>query len=263
MAHKRALVTGASSGLGFALVSRLVASGYEVTAVGRNKIALEELAQRAPGQVRVLVADLGNSSEVDGLVARALSAYTQAHPFSLLVNCAGYAVTGRVEDIPPSEWTTSWQVNFQAAVSLTQQVLPQMKKAADGFICNVGSGVGRRAIPFTSPYCVAKAALHSFSESLRVELSGSGIGVQLFSPGPIASNFNQASKHFGKPVFSPPTVGKSPEEIAEILCRAILARKERVVLGQKASLAHHLNYWAPRFTDRLLTRVFRIHSPQS
>lgn len=262
--HKRALLTGASSGLGRALALKLAAEGYEVSVVGRNEKALQALVaeKAAAGRIRYTLADLSKPTEAEGLVARALSAWPEQRPFTLLVNCAGFAVTGRVEDIPAEAWARSWQVNFYSAVALVQQVLPAMKQNRMGLICNVGSGVGRRAIPFTAPYCVAKAALHSFTESLRVEVAGSGICVQLFSPGPIASNFHQASEHYGKPIYEPPFAGKSPEAIAEYAYHAIEARKERVVLGRKASLAHHLNYWAPRFTDKLLMRIFRIHSPQ-
>jgi short-subunit dehydrogenase len=264
----RAIVTGASSGLGRALSRLLARDGYELALVGRNEKALEALAQelRAANSksVAVVKADLSKSDECEGLVEKCLNALGPKSPLTLLVNCAGYAVTGRTEDIPAEAIQKCWSVNFTAAVSLTQQaVLFFRRNNNEGLIVNVSSGVARRALPYYFPYCSAKAALNSFTESLRVELADTNIKVMLFSPGPVESGFHEAVVHYGEnTLHQPPFHGRSAEAIAQLLLRAIHQRKERVVIGGKAALGYHLNYWAPRLADWLLGRMFKT-SPTS
>jgi len=257
-----AIVTGASSGLGRSLALELVHAGYSVAIVGRNEKALKLLAtglpENAQTRVKAIKADLTNDSEVSTLVARCEAALGKG-PVDLLVNCAGYAVMGRAEDIPLEDYRRCWKVNFEATVSLCQQVLPAMRARKAGTIVNVSSGVARRALPYAAPYCSAKAALNSYTESLRVELMNSGVTLLLFSPGPVASNFHEATVHRGSTKIAfPPFHGKSANEVGKKLFEAIENRKDRVVLGGKASIAYHLNYWIPRITDRIVSRMYKI-----
>lgn len=259
----RAVLTGASSGLGGALAAQLLENGYEVAMVGRNdagmRAIVDKLSPEAQARARIVTADLGNLKEVEGLIDRCQSAFGSPSPITHLINNAGFSVTGRIEDIPTEEYERCWRVNFLTPASLCRQVIPEMKKAKVGVISNVGSGVARRALPYVSPYCTAKAALHSFTESLRVELASTGITVMLFSPGPLLSNFHTAQVHCGKTkIISPPFDGKKSEDVAKKFFHAIEQRRERVTLGGRASLAHHLNYWAPRLTDRLLQRIYKL-----
>jgi len=263
MTTQRALITGASSGLGKALVLEMANEGYEVILVGRDQKKLNDVINEAPTEVqkrmRGYCADLSSDHQVLNLWARCQSLFGDSRPIDLLINCAGYAVTGRVEDIPIEDFERCWKVNFSSAVSLVQQALPSMRASGQGIIVNVGSGVARRSLPFTSPYCAAKAALLSFTDSLRVEVAPENITVLLFSPGPVASGFHDATVHRGShPMQFPAFHGQPAEKIARVLIRAIKARKTRVVLGGRASVAHHLNYWFPRFTDWLIGRMYRV-----
>ena len=258
--RKCAIVTGASSGLGRVLVQELAKNGFELALIGRNKSALSDLAASLRSKVAVVEADLAKPSDLIGLVERCRTALGGTEPFSHLVNCAGFAVTGKIEEIPTEAFERCWQVNFSSAVSLSQQVIPEMKRAKTGMIVNVGSGVGLRAIPFTAPYCTAKAALGSFSDSLRVEMAGTGIKVLHFSPGPVTSGFQTASEHYGaKPARVPTFHGQPAENIASKLFTAMVNEKERVVLGTRAMMAHHLNYWSPKLTDLILRKMFRTN----
>jgi uncharacterized protein len=263
MKTKRALVTGASSGVGKALATLLIRAGYELALVGRNEQKLKELVngweRQQSERARIVKADLTIPVQFHNVVERCLMAMGGDTPFHLLVNCAGFAVTGRVEDIPASAMEACWNVNYFAPVSLAQQVLPSMRAERSGMIVNVSSGVARRALPYYSPYCSAKAALNSFTESLRVETSEAGITVILFSPGPVDSNFQKSTFHYGPTILhQPPQNGKKSEPIAELLFAAIQTKKQRVTLGTKAALGHHLNYWAPGLTDRIVSRFFKI-----
>lgn len=254
---KTAIVTGASSGLGRALALRLLRRGYRVVLVGRNEAALRKVSENA-SEARILLADLADASQTASLVDKSTDLLGVAR-IDLLVNCAGMAVTGRAEDISEAQYEKCWRVNFTSAVSLARQVLPRMKSRRAGTIVNVSSGVARRALPYISPYCSAKAALNSFTESLRVEVACFGIKVMLFSPGPVTSNFHEATEHCGSTKLAfPPFRGVDADRVAEKLERAIVAGKTRVVLGLRASVAYHLNYWIPKLTDFIVGSLYRL-----
>ncbi len=264
MYFHRALITGASSGLGKALALAMAEKGHEVILVGRRQPYLAEIISQASAlaksRMRFVVADLSKDSDVATLFRRCESQFPDNKPIDVLVNCAGYAVSGRVEEIPAKDFEDCWKVNFLSAVSLVRQALPSLRSRR-GIIVNVGSGVARRALPFVSPYCSAKASLLSFTDSLRVEVAHEGICVMHFSPGPVKSGFHEATVHRGNsPLAFPPFYGKDPSQVAQSLYRAIEKRRSRVVLGMKASVAHHLNYWFPRFTDWLIGRMYRVSS---
>jgi short-subunit dehydrogenase len=261
MTKGNVILTGASSGIGRAAALEFAANGYQVAAVGRNEEALLSLKKEAkdPSAIVVMVADLARDGDADSLVERCRMALGGSQPIATLVNCAGFAVTGRIEDIPMSDFDRCWKVNFTSAVSLCRQAIPHMRKAGQGLIVNVTSGVARRALPFASPYCSSKAALSSFTESLRVEVRPFGIDVQLFSPGPVATRFHEATVHHGTTdLHFPPFSGRPPAEIGKKLFHSIEARKERVVLGTKARVAHQLNFWSPWLTDKIVERMYKI-----
>jgi short-subunit dehydrogenase len=258
---QKVILTGASSGIGRAAALEFAAHGYHVAAVGRNETELHRLKREAtdPSRITVVTADLSRDSEVEGLVDRCHSALGTSEPFAVLVNCAGFAVTGRIEDIPMEAFERCWKVNFSSAVSLCRQIIPQMAKTGSGQIVNVTSGVARRALPFAAPYCSSKAAFSSFTESLRVEVRPFGIRVQLFSPGPVATGFHEATVHHGTAdLHFPPFSGRPPAEIGKKLFQSVQQRKERVVLGTKARVAHQLNFWSPSLTDLIVERMYQI-----
>ena len=253
-----AILTGASSGIGRALAPLLVQAGYHVGLVGRDAKGLEDLKQALHDSSRfeVLPTDLSDIEAVKTVCSR------YGKDVDLLVNCAGIAVTGKLEDIPSTEFERIWKINFLSPVTLCQAVLPQMKERKRGMIVNVTSGVSRRALPFISPYSSAKAALNSFTESLRVETQDSGIDVCLFFPGPVEQRFHANTVHYGKGKLKfPPFHGQMPDTVAARLMRAITHKEKVVALGGKTNVAHHMNYWAPQLTDRLVKMLYRMEEP--
>lgn len=256
------ILTGASSGLGRSLALKLLANGYRVALVSRNETELNKVkltAGKNGENARIFTADLTDLASLNGLVQKCLDSLGTPHTLHHFVHCAGYSVTGRVEDIAAAEFERCVRVNFLSAVELIQQALPAMKNSGRSAITLVGSGAAKRALPYVSPYCVAKAALHSYAESARVELKPQGVRLLLFSPGPIQSNFRAATIHLGNTqIVEPPFHGKDPNWIANKMMAAMESNQERVLIGMRANLAHHLNYWMPKFTDRLVSRMYRI-----
>ena len=179
------LITGASSGLGFAMALRFAAEGYRVIAGIRQITTHSELVERAEQQgisefINCQQVDVTDEAQVDRLVKWVEEHYGQ---LDVLVNNAGIAVGGMVEEVPIEALRDQLEINFFAVVRLTQKVLPLMRKQQSGTIMNISSISGCIGFPGYAPYCASKFALEGFSEALRLELLPFGIRVVLIEPG--------------------------------------------------------------------------------
>jgi NAD(P)-dependent dehydrogenase (short-subunit alcohol dehydrogenase family) len=176
---RRALITGASRGIGRAIAAALHGHGFEVIATGRRLDALEVV----PSGLRL---ELDVTSEAS--VARAL---TDAGPIDVLINNAGVGVGGPTEDVPIAEVEREFGVNFFGAVRMIKALLPQMRRRRSGTIVNISSLSARVPWPFGGYYGASKAALESLSEALQQEVEPFGIRVIVVEPGVIASSFGE------------------------------------------------------------------------
>ena len=178
-----AIVTGASRGIGLAVVHGLVAEGVRVTAGARKSSAeLDDLA--AAGTVRVVEVDLAEPGGPARLVAAA------GDRIDILVNNVGAAPArpGGFGEITDEDWQTSLTLNLMAAVRTTRAALPVMVAAGTGAIVNMSSANAFLPDPAVMDYSAAKAALANFSKSLSKEVGPHGIRVNTISPGPVATD---------------------------------------------------------------------------
>jgi NAD(P)-dependent dehydrogenase (short-subunit alcohol dehydrogenase family) len=184
LAGKRALVTGASKGIGLAITRGLVGEGARVVAgTHGNTDGLEELV--ATGEVRAERVDLATELGPDQLVRAALD----DGPLDVLVNNAG-AVHPRLDGftaVSDRDWLETWNLDFMAAVRTTRAVLPAMVEAHRGAIVNIVSVNAFLPDPAVIDYCAAKAALANFSKALSKEVGPRGIRVNTVSPGPVCT----------------------------------------------------------------------------
>ncbi|MET0197771.1 NAD(P)-dependent oxidoreductase [Rhodococcus sp. RS1C4] len=180
----RAVVTGASSGIGEALATELAARGHSLIVVARRGELLEALAtelRAAHGvTVEVRVLDLSDRdarvSFADELAQREIS---------ILCNNAGIATFGPVANLDPAYERDQVELNAVAVHDLTLAVIPGMVARGSGGILITGSAAGNMAIPNNATYAATKAFVNTFSESLRLELKDSGVNVTLLAPGPV------------------------------------------------------------------------------
>ena len=170
-----ALVTGASSGIGRAIASRLAGAGYQVFGTSRSPSKATPLAG-----VTFLPLDVTDDASVEACV-RGLEA--QAGRLDLLVNNAGIAVMGAVEEVPMTLVRQQFESNFFGLVRVTKAVLPIMRRQRSGTIVNISSVVGLVPIPFGGFYSASKYAVEGLTESLRAEVAGLGIKVAMVEPG--------------------------------------------------------------------------------
>ncbi|MFM1652958.1 SDR family oxidoreductase [Brevibacillus sp. B_LB10_24] len=180
-----ALVTGSSSGFGLLSCIELAKEGYDVIATMRDVDKQGELIAAAANAgvspfVRCLAMDVTDFAQVEAVIQDVQSEYDG---IDVLVNNAGFAVGGFVEDIPLAEWQRQMDTNFFGVVAVTKAVLPAMREQRSGRIINIGSVSGKIGFPGYGPYAASKFAVAGFSEALRLEMLPFGIQVVLIEPG--------------------------------------------------------------------------------
>ncbi len=183
-AESRAVVTGASSGIGEALATELAARGHSLIVVARRAELLEALAAKLTAAhgvtVEVRVNDLS-----DPVQRQTLADELAGRDISVLCNNAGIATFGPVSGLDPAYERAQVQLNAVAVHDLTLAVLPGMIERGAGGILVTGSAAGNMAIPNNATYAATKAFVNTFSESLRSELAGTGVHCTLLAPGPV------------------------------------------------------------------------------
>ena len=228
----RALITGASSGIGLELAKIFAARRYDLVLVARSKDKLEELAaelKSAHGiDARVLVADLAQKGAPDE-IARALE--SQGLAVDVLVNNAGFGATGPFWETDLAAELEMIQVNIAALVHLTKRFVPGMKARGRGRIMNVASTAAFFPGPFMSVYYASKAFVLSFSEAMALELEGTGVTVSALCPGPTESGFSKVAGNDKSNLFKRKAGIMDARTVAEIGFDGLMAGKTVVVTG--------------------------------
>ncbi|MGV2114066.1 SDR family NAD(P)-dependent oxidoreductase [Agrobacterium salinitolerans] len=227
---KRVLITGGSSGIGFAIARAMLAKGARVIVTGRNS---ERLAQAVRDlqenglPISSVQADVatpeGRSRSLDQAIA-ALGG------LDVLVNNAGGVRAGRLEKTTEAEIRTMVEVDLVAPILLTRAALPYLRASGDGLVVNVTSGIALIGAPFYATYAAVKAGLSRFSEALRRELKGESVGVLTLYPGATDTPMMQSSK-------AGPELGftrEPPEAVANALIEGIEGDSLEVIRGGEA-----------------------------
>jgi short-subunit dehydrogenase len=217
-AGKRVLITGASSGVGAALARTLAGQGAVVGLIARRQDRLAGVladCQRVCPDSRMWVSDLADTEAVGDL---GVEVWDSLGGIDVLVNNAGVPKRRAVTALTPAEVEAVMRVNFFAQVRLTLAVLPRMLERGDGIIVNVSSVGGRLGIVHESAYCASKFALCGWSESMAVDLHGSGVVVKLIEPGPVDTEIWDQPDN-DEPLYDGPKF--SPEEVADGIIAAL------------------------------------------
>jgi len=212
MQSKVVLITGCSSGIGKALALEFYNSGFKVIATARKKEDILDLEEKG---CHIEQLDVTNDDDQLRIVENSLKTFGK---IDILINNAGYGLMAPTIDLSEQEIHKQFKTNVYAPLSLIRKVVPLMKENESGVIINMGSISGIATTPFAGAYCASKAALHSFSDALRMELQPFGIEVMAVQPGSIKSNFGEASMKKAASNFSKNSWYKSLE--SSILKRA-------------------------------------------
>ena len=268
---KTALVSGASSGIGAATALALLDAGFEVFAGARR---LDRLAPLAEKGARSLLLDLTDEASI---VAAVETATGKSGRLDVLVNNAGYACCGALEDVPLAEARRQFEVNVFGLARLCQLGAPLMRAQRSGKIVNVSSMAGKFGEPFAAWYHASKFALEGLSDCLRMELAPFGVDVILIEPGMIRTAFvafvkESLLKSSGASAYAEyarrhvamlergeaSSVPSAPEGVARTIVKAISARrpKARYPTGGAARSMLFLRAVLPdRMFDRLMWRM--------
>ncbi|MGI0032795.1 MAG: SDR family oxidoreductase [Nitrososphaeraceae archaeon] len=191
--NKVALVTGSSSGIGFATAIMLARAGIHTYASMRNlkkSKTITELASTENLPLQVVQLDVNDKKSVKEAITKIV---TEKQRIDVLVNNAGYGLFGSLEDVSIEELKAQFETNFFGVIRVTQLVLPIMRKQKSGTIVNVSSVGGRIGLPVLSAYHSTKFALEGLSESMSYELEPFGIRVVIIEPGVIRTNIMNSS----------------------------------------------------------------------
>lgn len=179
-------ITGASKGLGLSLAKRLLNEGEKVVATSRN---LEELENAVGDHENFLplILNLTDEKNVGKGIEKAVNHFGK---IDVVVNNAGYGLTGALEELSDDEARKNFDINVFGSLNVIRKVLPYLRKQKSGHIFNIASiGGFTGAFPGFGIYCATKFAVHGFSESLGAEVKGFGINVTVVSPGYFRTNF--------------------------------------------------------------------------
>ncbi len=226
----KALITGASSGIGKEIALNLAERGIDLVLVGRNSERMYELEKRINGKVDVdiIQIDLSIIGSADELHRTIIE---QGHLIDILVNNAGFGLFGKNNDFKTEMLEKMLVLNMITPTMLCRLFSVEMAQRGMGYILNVASTASFQPIPYFSSYAASKSYLRSFSKSLHYELKNKGVIVTCLSPGPTDTNFFEVAlsgERFplfkGKPLMS-------PHQVAEIGINALFNKKASVTAG--------------------------------
>jgi short-subunit dehydrogenase len=251
---RRALVTGASSGIGRALALELARHGADLVLFARRLDRLSKVAAEVQRMGRRAVCVAGDVTDATARKRSLDAARDELGGLDILVNNAGIAAHGRFAESDPGRLRPIMEVNFFAPVEFIREAIPLLREGRQPLIVNVGSILGERAVPHKTEYSASKFALHGFSEAVGPELARLGIDVLVIAPGPTESeHFDKLLEDKGELPWGNPR--RTPaEEVAWQIVRAIERGRKKVVIGRRSKLWLLLNRLAPRLVDRIMAR---------
>lgn len=255
------IVTGASAGIGRSLALELSSQGALVTLAARRADRLEQLAEECRqrgGRAIAVPTDVGQEVQCKALLEKTVEAFGRV---DMLVNNAGLAASVLFEDFDDLRlFKHTVDVNFYGAVYCTYYALPYLKQQR-GRILAISSLGGKVTVPYNTPYCSSKFAMHGFYEALRVELARHGVTCTIVCPWWVATEFHEAQldRHGtprgprGRAYYSSRTM--TADRCAQLSLQAAYKRRREVLMGP-GPLAVWLRLLAPRLLDWLTIKVF-------
>ncbi|TWH76221.1 short-subunit dehydrogenase [Azomonas agilis] len=250
--HCHILLTGASGGIGQALVEHLCAAGAKMLLVSRNTAALEPLKQRYPEQIDSIQADLSLSEGRQAVVA----AVAQKGSINCLVNAAGVNEFSLLEHQTEEQIAHLIQVNLTSTLQLTQRLLPLLRQQPQALILNLGSTFGSIGYPGFATYCASKFALRGFSEALRRELADTPIKVLYIAPRATRTGMNTQSVVALNDELN--VAMDDPKTVAAQIAAALQYEHELLYLGWPEKFFVRLNSLLPGIVDRALRKQLPV-----
>jgi|TARA_B100000315_G_scaffold258095_1_gene309066 short-subunit dehydrogenase len=249
---KVVLVTGASKGIGKAIVEALSIYDLKLGLLARSEDALEKVAEytrNAGSEVKTLRVDLNNQVEIEGAVEKLRQEYGAP---DILINNAGFGARDYWTNVSLEEELKMTKVNYEAPVILIRCILPDMMKLGRGHIININTLGGVYAAPYQGAYCASKAALFAYSSSLAYELENTNVDITSLIVGPTDTGFLNRPNYEG---YKKDNVMTSPEKVADKVISIINHPQEiSMVESPLKLLVAKITNLHPRFFRRIIER---------
>jgi short-subunit dehydrogenase len=256
---KRAILTGATGGIGRALATELVRAGVRLVVAGRNADSLKQLVVELQphGELVEVVCDVTVAEDRSRLIDTAVR---QFGGLDLLVNAAGVGSFGHFAGSSEGVLRRIMEVNFFAPAELVRTALPHLARGNQPAVVNITSMTGRRGMPAWSEYSASKFALVGLGEAIRAELVRFGIDVVTVVPGLTNTGFgNSLLRNEGKMTI-PFSRGMPPESVARRVVDAIRKNRREVWLGRETKLVLWFNKFFPKLQTWIInTKVKRLY----
>ncbi len=252
---KVVLITGASSGIGRASAILFAKKGANIILVARSKEKLEQVEEDLKKfNVSTLVCecDVSDKSQVKKMSETVLEKYPS---IDILVNNAGFAIYGYVSNLTTEEIESQMATNYFGMIYCIKNFLPSMIKKKSGHIVNVASVAGSFGLPGIASYCASKFAMLGFSEGLKHELKGTGIGVTVVSPIMVRTNFFDHKSFEKMPKYSPTSL--SAETVAKAILRAANSPRLEIIVPSIVRIAVWIKSTFPYLINPILGSAFK------
>lgn len=251
LANKTVLITGGTSGIGLELAKQLLERGNTVLVTGRDPEKLEAAKAALPG-IHVLQSDVSDPKAIAALYDKVLEEFPA---LDVLVNNAGIMRNLNLnQDRDLYDVTREIETNLNGPVRMVQQFLPHLKTRKDALIVNVSSGLAFVPLPASPVYCAAKAALHSFSQSLRVQLAGTSVTVVELAPPGVETPLFRGE-------FAEETKGQKGMEVT-VLAKKAIAGIEAGRLEIRPGLSNALKTMSRVAPQFMLGQLVKMSKPK-
>jgi len=254
---KRVLITGASSGIGLALSTVLARKGAVLALTSRRFDRLQEVVREIGSAFPDIPAslaipcDVADRESVSRLIKGCVN---RLGGIDILINNAGISVYGDTERTTLEDFHSVMEVNFFGALHCMSEVIPLMERQGKGLIVNIASVAAKHGVPYLGAYCASKAALMALSQSLRAELSKSGISIMIVYPGYTQTNIFKDEKKVGG-AHRPPGPYASASKVAEAIVGAIEGEKRELVFSLEGRALTLLQGLLPQLVEKAMERI--------
>lgn len=258
-AGKTAWITGASSGIGEALVREFINKGALVIASSNDPSGLERVKAsmvEKSSMIHCVPFDLSDTQNIKEIVDNQM---LKSQRIDFLLNIGGISQRARIEETPVWLDRKIFEINYFGTIALTKAVLPYMIKQRSGHILATSSITGRFGFPLRSAYSASKQALHGFFETLFLENKSSNIKVSMIIPGRVKTSISlhaldASGKEHGK-LDDGQANGISPEEAAQIIIKGMLRNKHEILVGKGELMMLHIRRYAPWLFFRIADKI--------
>ncbi|MHA7646363.1 SDR family NAD(P)-dependent oxidoreductase [Nitrosopumilus sp. S4] len=253
--NKNVLITGASSGIGKEAAIEFAKLGANVILVARRTDKLEDVENQLKKfhiTTMILSCDVSKKDQVNEISKIVLEKFDS---IDILVNNAGFAIYGSVSELSIEEIESQMETNYLGMVYCIKNFLPSMLEKKSGHIVNVASVAASFGLPGITSYCASKFAMLGFSEGLKHELKGTGIGITVVSPIMVRTNFFDHPSFEQMPQYSPTSL--SPKTVAKAILKASNSSRLEIIVPSVVRGAVWMKHTFPYFINPIIGKSFK------